>query len=137
VSVISLSDRITTDPENFESLKASDHSKIFCLAEKIEQFTVVLTLGDQWAANISRSDPAMFAIDGNEIRIPSLTSVVVEVEETLMLPFNIYGTITQKGATFLEDGLILAAGKVDPSFSGKLQVLISWIQLRSATPLTG
>ena len=124
MSVISLEERITTDLAEFEKLKKSDQSRIFCRADKIEPFAIVLTLGDQWAANISRSDPAMYAIEGNEIEIPSLSSVVVEVEETLILPFNIYGIITQKGAAFLEDGLILAAGKVDPSFSGKLQVLI-------------
>lgn len=124
MSIISIIDRITTDAMHFEAHKMSDHSKIYCDAKRIEPFTVILTVGDQWAANISRSDPAMFAIEGNEIIIPPLTSIVLEVEETLMMPFNVYGTVTQKGSAFLEEGLMLSAGKVDPSFVGKLQVLI-------------
>ncbi|WP_187326953.1 dCTP deaminase domain-containing protein [Martelella lutilitoris] len=124
MTIVSLQNRITTDLSEFEALKSSDSSKIYCQAEKIEQFNIILTLGDQWASNVSRSDPAMFMIESGEISIQPQTSVVVEVQEKIHVPYNVVGIISQKGSAFLEDGLIVAAGKVDPSFSGHLQLLI-------------
>jgi len=124
VSIISLETRITHDEGEFETLKRSDQSRIYCTAETTHPFEIVLRLGDQWAQNVSRDDPKMYLVEDQQITIAPQQSVVVEVADTIMMPFNIYGLIVQKGTAFLEDGLILAAGKVDPSFSGKLQVLI-------------
>jgi deoxycytidine triphosphate deaminase len=124
MAIVSLLDRITQDQNKFESFKLSDASLIFCDAKTVEPFSVVLTVGDQWAGNISRSDPAMYLIERGIINIPPLSSVVIEVNETLSVPYNVFGIIMQKGSAFLEDGLILASGKVDPSFSGQIQLLI-------------
>ncbi len=124
MSVISILERTTEDKFEFESFKMSDNSKVFCDSKKLEPFSIILSVGERWAANISRDNPTMYLVNDKSIEIPAHSSVIIEVSEYIMIPYNVFGTIVQKGAAFLEDGLIVASGKVDPSFSGKLQVLI-------------
>ena len=124
MSIVAIQNRVTKDLDEFERLKLSDDSKIFCSEPSLENFSITLTIGDQWASNVSRADPSMYMIDGDTITLRPLSSVVIEVNENISLPYNIFGLITQKGSAFLERGLIIGSGKVDPSFSGHLQVLI-------------
>lgn len=124
MSIIYLTTRCTNNIHEFERLKESDDSKIYCSELPDEPFVIVLTLGDQWASNVTRSEPKMYKIEDSGVEIPRNGSVVVEVKQDIRVPHNMYGFIIQKGHTFLEDGIIVSAGKVDPGFSGILQLLL-------------
>jgi len=124
MTVVSIKNRQTRDLDDFEYHKKSDISLLYSDAKLVQEFSVELTLGEKWAKDISRDDPAMYVLDGDEFIIKPKTSVVIEVQETINVPLNLYGIIVPKGSSFLEQGIIISAGKIEPGFSGKLQFLL-------------
>ncbi|WP_158770946.1 hypothetical protein [Paraglaciecola sp. L1A13] len=124
MGILSIKGKHTDCNEIFELNKTSDASRIYSDATMIEEFSIELSIGDVWAEDISKDKAVMYAIEDNEISIPPQTSIVVEVQENIQVPFNMYGLILQTGSVFLEQGILIGAGKIEPSFDGKLRLLI-------------
>lgn len=124
MGVLSLSGKHTNCNEVFEANKKSDASLLYSDAENIEEFSVELSVGDQWAQDLTKEKAIMYAIEGDEISIKPQSSIVLEVKENFQVPFNMYGLVLQTGSIFLEQGILIGAGKIEPSFDGKLRILI-------------
>lgn len=124
MTIVSIKGRQTDNLNDFEYHKKSEISLLYCDAKYVQEFSIELTLGDKWAEDVSRQDPTMYELDKDQFSIKPNTSVVIEVKEIISVPLNLYGIIIPKGSSFLEQGIIITAGKIEPGFSGKLQFLL-------------
>ncbi|MDT8759745.1 hypothetical protein MZO42_13665 [Sphingomonas psychrotolerans] len=123
MSVIDVKGRTTSSHEDFDSNKASDRSLILIeQSTNVESFSIELTLGASWSERYSNAANGMFGIPTEGIVLKPSSSVVVEVAETITVPFNMYGLVIPTGSLFLDRGIIIAAAKIEPSFSGKLKL---------------
>lgn len=124
MAILSVKSRQTFDPNLYEQYKKSDSSLIYVSADHTEEFSVELTMGEQWADDISKDKPVMYAVENGKVTLKPNSSIVVEVAETIHVPFNMYGIIVATGGTFLEQGIIIGAGKIEPSYCGQLKILL-------------
>jgi dUTPase len=124
MAVLSVKSRQTVDPNLYEQYKKSDSSLIYVSTNHTEEFSIELTMGDQWADDISRDKPVMYAVEDGRVMLKPNSSIVVEVAEKIQVPFNMYGLIVPTSVTFLEQGIIIGAGKIDPSYCGHLKILL-------------
>jgi deoxycytidine triphosphate deaminase len=124
MGILSISGKHTNSNEAFEVNKKSDASLIYSDAKMVEEFSIELSVGEQWAKDLSKEKAIMYAIEDDEILIKPQSSIVLEVQENIQVPFNMYGLILQTGSVFLEQGILVGAGKIEPSFDGKLRMLI-------------
>jgi len=123
MGILSLRGKHTNCKEAFELNKKSDVSFIHTDASDVEGFSIELSVGDQWAKDLSKEKAVMYAIE-DLITIKPQSSIVLEVKENIHVPFNMYGLVLQTGSVFLEQGILIGAGKIEPSFDGKLRMLI-------------
>lgn len=123
MGILSLRGKHTNCKEAFELNKKSDASLIHSDASDVEEFSIELSVGDQWAKDLSKEKAVMYAIE-DLITIKPQSSIVLEVKENIHVPFNMYGLILQTGSVFLEQGVLIGAGKIEPSFDGKLRLLV-------------
>lgn len=124
MAILSIGNKITTSHEEFERYKSSDSSKVLSDAKAVEDFSIELSIGSQWADDLSGDRAHLYKIESDSVAIKPGKSIVVEVEESIRLPFNMYGIVLQTGSIFLEQGLIVGSGKIEPSYSGNLLLLI-------------
>ena len=124
MGILSIKGKHTDCNEAFEVNKKSDASLIYSDAQMVEEFSIELSVGEQWAKDLSKEKAIMYAIEDDEISIKPQSSIVLEVQENIQVPFNMYGLILQTGSVFLEQGILIGAGKIEPSFDGKLRMLI-------------
>jgi deoxycytidine triphosphate deaminase len=126
MGILSIKGKHTDCNEAFERNKKSDASLIYTDtdADAVEDFSIEFSVGDQWAKDLTKEKASMFEIEGDEISIKPQSSIVLEVKEHIKVPFNMYGLILQTGSVFLEQGILIGAGKIEPSFDGKLRMLI-------------
>lgn len=140
MSVIAARSRVTVKNEDFEKFCLSDDSLLLTDACTVEEFSIELTLGDYWDSNTSRDVATMYEIEGDDITIPAKGNVVVEVAEFISLPSNMYGIVIPTGSLLLEQGIVIAATKIEPWFSNRLRLMLfnsSRISrsIRKGTPL--
>ncbi|RZM73950.1 hypothetical protein C3B51_20475 [Pseudoalteromonas rubra] len=124
MGILSIKEKHTDSNEAFERNKKSDASLIYTDAGTVEEFSIELSVGDQWAKDLTKEKASMFEIEGEGISIKPQSSIVLEVQEHIQVPFNMYGLVIQTGSVFLEQGILIGAGKIEPSFDGKLRMLI-------------
>lgn len=124
MGILSLKSKSTTSQEKFEMNKKSDASLLFSDSENIEDFSIELTVGDQWAEDLSKEQAVMYGVENKTVVLKPKTSIILEVKETINVPFNMYGIILQTGSIFIEQGILIGAGKIEPSYNGKLQLLV-------------
>lgn len=124
MAVISMKNRSTENRGLYEKFKKSDTSLVYADAKAIEDFSVELTIGNSWAEVIDKDNPDMFSFDGGKAFLKPNSSAVIEVAEDISIPYNMYGIIVPTGSSFLQKGIIIGAGKIEPSYSGKLKILL-------------
>lgn len=123
MSVVNIPRCITSDERDFISHIKSSDSLIYSTvdASAVDQFSMDVTVGEGWSHTYSPEDANLWGID-REIVVSSNSSIVVEVKEVIKVPHNKYGIFVPTGSMFLKSGLITAAAKVEPGFSGKLKI---------------
>ncbi len=124
MGIISIKEQTTTDKDKFEQLRKADTSLLLTNATKIEEFAIELSIGDNWAEKLSAELPQLFALKKEEIKIRAKNSIVIETAESLFLPNNMYGLIMPRGSLLLQQGIFMSSTKIEPSFNGKLQILL-------------
>lgn len=124
MSVISVKTRRTTDQAEFDRNRRSDASVLLTDAKEVSEFSVELTLGELYDDEISESRSVMYAIENDALDIRAGSSVVVEVAEYMRVPNNMFGLVMPKGHIFMEQGILMATAKIEPSYSGRLRVLL-------------
>ena len=122
MSIIDLTSRCTSDWEKFNSFLKSNESYIFIEGKEIikndDPAALDLKVGSRWYNN---KDNKFYAIPKDGLNIQPKHSVIVETEQRLALPFNIFGLVTGKGR-YIFRGIFISSGKVDPGFNGKLKI---------------
>lgn len=131
--VISLKNRITENPKEFERYKKSNTSLIYTDAKLFEDFSIELTLGNLCATTLSRDRAIMYAVEDDEISINPKSSVIIEVAQHLRIPNNVYGLLMPKGQTLLEYGILIASTKIETAFDGKLRLLLFNVSTKKRT----
>lgn len=124
MAVISIPSRKTDKRDVYEKYRMSDASLFYTDAQQVEDFSIELTIGSSWAEVIDKDAPDMYSFNGNTATLKPNCSIVIEVAEEIKVPFNVFGIIVPTGRAFLEQGIILGAGKIEPSYEGKLKVLL-------------
>lgn len=125
MSVVDIAGRNTASQEDFEASKWSDHSRLFLEGgtdNSVESFSIELTVGSTWSQKYSAEHNGMYGIPDEGIRFDPRASLVVEVAEAIAVPYNMYGLVIPTGSLFLDRGIIIAAAKIEPAFTGKLKL---------------
>ncbi|WP_027468460.1 dCTP deaminase domain-containing protein [Deefgea rivuli] len=123
MSIVQIKGRTSTSEEEFNNYALSSNSFIYTDAEKIEEFSIELTLGEGWNENYSEHNRNLFQIE-ESITIRGQDSIVVETKERISIPHNRYGIVLPTGSLFLSKGILVASAKIEPAFHGKLQLRI-------------
>jgi deoxycytidine triphosphate deaminase len=122
MSILYLPGRTTDIEKEYRDQQVADASKILVdEAAQIESFSIELTVGTNWSESYGKTN-AMVKIDDTGIELASGRSVVIEVAERIGVPFNMYGLVIPTGSLFLDQGIIIAAAKIEPAFQGKLKL---------------
>jgi deoxycytidine triphosphate deaminase len=119
-----MSNRVTQDSQRFENLKKSDFSQIFSNAEEIQDFSIELTLGNRWSKEPSVENHNLKNLDSDKATIPPQGSIVVESQEEIRVPNNLFGLILTTGSLLRGKGVFVGTGKIEPFFRGKLRLLL-------------
>jgi deoxycytidine triphosphate deaminase len=124
MSVISVRARRTSELALFDRNRKSDASLLFTDAAQISEFSVELTLGELYDDELSETRAIMYAIDKDVLTLRPGKSIVVEVAEHLRVPNNMFGVVMPKGHILLEQGILMASTKIEPSYDGHLRLLL-------------
>ncbi|MBO0643618.1 dUTP pyrophosphatase [Pseudomonas stutzeri] len=125
MSVLQIKGRTTESHKDFDAASYSSNSLILTNAreERIEEFSLELSVGEGWSDNYSGNDRSLWRIDDG-MTIKGHDSVVVEAAEEIKVPHNRYGIVLPTGSLFLSRGVLVASAKVEPAFDGKLKLRI-------------
>lgn len=122
MSILYLPGRTTTIEKEYREQQVADASKILVDdSANVESFSIELTVGTNWSESYGKTN-AMVEIESAGIDLASGRSVVIEVAERIGIPFNMYGLVIPTGSLFLDQGIIIAAAKIEPAFQGKLKL---------------
>jgi deoxycytidine triphosphate deaminase len=124
MSVIFIKNRRTTESKDFDKYRKSETSLVLTNAKLFEEFSIELTLGDLYDDDLSEERAIMYALENDEVALHPKSSVVVEVAEGMRVPNNMYGIVMPKGHILLEQGILMASTKIEPSYDGKLRILV-------------
>ena len=121
MGIIYLNKRITNSTDDFNRYSRSSDSLIYVngkySTDESGPDCLSLTVGHCWYDN-SR----YIEIDPKKgIKIKPHTSVILETEEEIALPLNVYGLLFGAGSNIYR-GAFISSGKIDPGFFGKLRI---------------
>ena len=138
MTVVDLSRRLTSSVEEYERFLKSSASLIFIEGPiRLDDgpASLELTVGEAW---FSCEGDGYYAMPEEGLTLKPGTSAVIETEQVIGLPHNVFGIVTGKGK-FIFQGVFISSGKVDPSFYAKLRIGVfnggrSSITLRKGDP---
>ena len=121
MAVVNLSKRLTTNYKTYDQYIKSSDSYIY---EEGEYSTdesgpdcLTLSVGNCWYDKIR-----YIGIDPKRgLKVRPHTGVVIETNEVIALPLNVYGLIFGAGSNIYK-GILISGGKIDPGFNGKLRI---------------
>lgn len=118
--LVDLKKHITDDWDVYNDLLTDKESKLYIRGKIIFDNdgpeSLNLTVGDKYIVN---GKPIKIAEDG--IKVPSGKSIVLETEQQLAVPHNMFGMIAGVGVNIFRNGFV-SVGKIDPGFKGKLKL---------------
>lgn len=120
--VIDLSLRCTTDPTLFEVSALSPQSLVLILPDTTgidTETSLEIKIGKYY---FDQKTGARHPIE-RELLLAHGEFVVFESDQIIKLPRNIFGIICGKGNSMFR-GLMVASGKIDPSFHGHLRIYV-------------
>lgn len=121
MAIVNLSKRLTTDFEDYGQYIKSSDSFIYEAdkypTDESGPDCLTLTVGNCWYDQVRYIE-----IDPKRgIKVRPHTGVVIETNEEIALPLNIYGLIFGAGSNIYK-GIFISGGKIDPGFNGKLRI---------------
>lgn len=138
MTVLSLRNRITDNPGHFDANRRSDQSLILVEpmpsdhAERVRRgapfcdrdLEINLTVGARWASFLAADRPQMLSIDEHALQIAPFDAVVIETEQQLSIPNNVFGVVFPKSGLVHRTGLAPLTTKIDPTFVGRPLILV-------------
>ena len=121
MAIVNLSKRLTTSYKAYDQYIKSSDSYIY---EKDKYPTdesgpdcLTLSVGECWYDKVQ-----YIGIDPKRgLKVRPHTGVVIETNEVIALPLNVYGLIFGAGSNIYK-GILISGGKIDPGFNGKLRI---------------
>jgi deoxycytidine triphosphate deaminase len=122
LGVVDLEARLTRSwPEYNAKLRAED-SRIYVDGAgetKLDSpITLSLSVGSQW---LSGDEERFYAIPEDGISLKPRQTIIVETQETVATPYNVFGLVTGKGSHIFR-AILVSSGKIDPGFHNKLRI---------------
>ena len=124
VAVAHLEERLTTEERLYDRYRASSSSLVYVdgAADRRadEPASLDLCVGGRWY------DPGIgstFPLPDNGYVLRPGRTLVVETQQRLRLPDNLFGLVTGRGK-YIFQGVFVSPGKIDPSFDGHLLIAV-------------
>jgi deoxycytidine triphosphate deaminase len=122
MSVIDLYNRNTNDWEFYQKHKSSSDSSIYISTSAFQlddgQVSLILSVGDKWFMDETET---CYKIADEGISVNPFETVIIETNEKIGLPYNVFGLVTGKGLKIFK-GIFVSAGKINPGFCNKLRI---------------
>ena len=122
MSVVDLHARLTDDWEDFNRWVRSSDSLIYIdgkvLIADNGPASLELSVGQRW---LNHRDGSFYRVPAEGLQVRPHQAVVVETEQRLALPLNVFALVTGKGK-YIFQGVFISSGKIDPGFNGKLKI---------------
>jgi deoxycytidine triphosphate deaminase len=140
MAVIDLSTRLTNDWNQYQNNKRSSDSYIYIspLSYKLDDgpASVDLSVGDKWFV---QNNNVAYTITEEGVTLNPFQSILIETQEQISLPYNVFGLVTGKGLQIFQ-GTFVSTGKINPAYNAKLKIGIyngsnKRITLQSGAPL--
>ncbi len=124
MGVIDLNVRLTKEWGQYNDFLKSSDSLIFIdpdtfIGDDLPS-SIHLTVGKRC---FHLKDNVYYDIPIDGIQVKPFTTILVETEQKLGLPFNIFGLVTGKGNLIFK-GAFVSSAKIDPGFQGKLRIAL-------------
>lgn len=121
MSIVDLKTRLTQDFSVFNRYLKSSDSMVFVDGRVLMvdgPSSLELTVGDTW---YDCSDNISYVISDHGLTIKPSSAVVIDTEQLVGLPTNVFGLVTGKGK-FIFQGVMVSSGKIDPGFQDHLRI---------------
>lgn len=121
MSIVDLSNRLTNNFDDYYRFVKSSDSLIFVsntvpLADGPS--SLELTVGDTW---FDCNDNIAYDVSSNGVAIKAGTAAVIQTEQIVGVPSNVFGLMTGKGK-FIFQGVMISPSKIDPGFQDHLRI---------------
>lgn len=120
MSIINLSNRITSDMSDYEDNKKSARSLIYVneeiLHDVCSEESLILTVGDSYMKNSQ-----LIKIPENGLTVKPGESVLIRTKQKIAIPLNVVGAIYGMGGNIFNGGFI-SSGKIDQGFYDYLKI---------------
>jgi deoxycytidine triphosphate deaminase len=119
MSILDLTARLTDDESRFGEFKRSSDSLILIRPRATpDGSSVDLSVGDCWF-DCEKERDYRISDEGLELRPGGFA--VIESQEEVALPHNVFGLLTGKGVHIFR-GIMISPGKIDPTFRDRLRI---------------
>ncbi|MEJ5092585.1 hypothetical protein GEO21_21340, partial [Sphingobacterium faecium] len=123
MAIVNINRRMTSEYEKFQKSKKSNDSLIY--VDKIpsrspHELSLDLHVGDIYEiVNQNKK----YKISEQGLVLSPGQSILIEINEFIEIPNNIFGIVTGKGSKIFQ-GIFISTGKIDAGFSGHLKIAI-------------
>lgn len=131
MTVVHLAGRHTAERKAFLDYKKSHNSVLLTNSDKVETFEHPISVGDAYCDTFPATIPNFAKIEPSGFRLAPRSSAVIEVNESIEVPYNMFGIIFPKGTLATVNGIAVPTTKIDPGFRGNLRLLVSNTSSRS------
>lgn len=122
MSVVDLETRLTKNWDDYNSNLKSSDSLIFIDPHNYNiddgPSSIDLTVGKRF---FFHDHGQHFTITDEGVYIEPFNSLLIETEQRVCLPLNIFGIVIGKGHQIFQ-GTFISSGKINPGFNGKLNI---------------
>lgn len=122
MSIVDLGNRITTDWEEYNKFVKSNDSLIYVdgriILKDVGPASINITVGSQWR-DITKNKSYQIGEDG--IKVQSGKCILIETEQRIALPYNIFGVVYGTGKNIFRGGFV-STGKINPGYNGNLKI---------------
>lgn len=125
MAIIHLTDRHTKEKAVFERNVASVSSHVFVSQNtNVDQFEVSLTVGERFTDKFPAREEHFDSIDSAGILLRPGSQYLFTTQESLQLPYNMFGIIFPKGSLMVRYGILVPTTKIDPGFHDNLYIFV-------------
>jgi deoxycytidine triphosphate deaminase len=119
MSVLDLTERLTKDPDQFRKLNKSSDSLVLVSSHlDPDGSSIDLSVGSSW---FDCKDGKSYLIPEDGLELHANGFAVIETNETVALPHNVFGLVVGKGS-YIFKGVMISPSKIDPTFHDHLRI---------------
>jgi deoxycytidine triphosphate deaminase len=109
----------------FEGNVASVSSHVYVSeSTTVDQFEVSLTVGERFTDRFPAREEHFDAIGASGVLLRPGSQYLFTTQESLRLPYNMFGIIFPKGSLMIRYGVLVPTTKIDPGFHDNLYIFV-------------